>query len=66
MSNILYILYIYIFYILVLILILLTKIINNLNRIHDVEEKYYADGEDAYNMRKYFVDKSTVPSSDIN
>jgi len=23
-------------------------------KIHDKEEKYYADGEDAYNMRKYF------------
>jgi peptide alpha-N-acetyltransferase len=22
--------------------------------IHDVEAKYYADGEDAYDMRKYF------------
>ena len=22
--------------------------------IHDLEEKYYADGEDAYDMRKYF------------
>ncbi len=23
-------------------------------RIHDIEGKYYADGEDAYEMRKYF------------
>jgi len=27
------------------------------SRIHDIEAKYYADGEDAYNMRKYFVDE---------
>ena len=25
-----------------------------LNRIYDIEGKYYADGEDAYEMRKYF------------
>ena len=29
-------------------------------RIHDIEEKYYADGENAYSMRKYFVDKNLV------
>ena len=23
-------------------------------KIHDKEEKYYADGEDAFDMRKYF------------
>ena len=25
--------------------------------IHDIEAKYYADGEDAYDMRNYFTDK---------
>lgn len=25
--------------------------------IHDVEAKYYADGEDAYDMRKYFGER---------
>lgn len=29
-------------------------------QIHDKEEKYYADGEDAYNMRRYFVSESDV------
>jgi hypothetical protein len=24
------------------------------NRIHDTDSKYYANGEDAYEMRKYF------------
>jgi hypothetical protein len=35
-------------------------------RIHDVEEKYYADGENAYNMRKYFVDKNLVADNNNN
>lgn len=28
-------------------------------RIHDREAKYYANGEDAYEMRKYFKDPKT-------
>ena len=27
--------------------------------IHDIEEKYYADGENAYDMRKYFKGSPT-------
>jgi len=30
--------------------------------IYDVEAKYYADGEDAYDMRKYFKPKKQQPS----
>lgn len=29
--------------------------------IHEKEEKYYADGEDAFGMRKYFCDASEIP-----
>ena len=27
-------------------------------KVHDTEEKYYADGEDAFDMRKYFVEQA--------
>lgn len=30
-------------------------------KINDVEKKYYADGEDAYDMRKYFDDMAEIP-----
>ena len=29
--------------------------------IHEREENYYADGEDAFGMRKYFCDESEIP-----
>lgn len=32
-------------------------------KIHDVEAKYYADGEDAYDMRKYFKGKQNHQQS---
>jgi hypothetical protein len=33
--------------------------------IHDIEKEYYADGEDAYDMRCYFK-KKNKPASDGN
>ncbi len=31
-------------------------------RIHDTDLKYYANGEDAYEMRKYFKEKKVKAS----
>lgn len=33
-----------------------------LNRIHDIEKKYYADGEDAYAMRLQLIEKKKQPA----
>ena len=33
--------------------------------IHDIEAKYYADGEDAYDMRNYFTDKEKATQDDL-
>lgn len=32
--------------------------------IHDIEAKYYADGEDAYDMRHYFDENKPKPVAD--
>eukprot|EP01048_Picozoa_sp_COSAG05_P002828 COSAG05_NODE_123_length_17568_cov_235.438148_8_plen_113_part_00 len=33
-------------------------------QIHDIEAKYYADGEDAYDMRNYFVENAKRDDAD--
>ncbi len=35
-----------------------------LPRVHDTDIKYYANGEDAYELRKYFKDKRVVGGKD--